>query len=316
MRIVFLGTPVSAVPSLRALIDAGHDVPLVVTQPDRPRGRSSHLIAPPVKVFAAAQGIESMQPTRVRTPEFPKLLAERAPELLVVVAYGRILTAAVLAVAQNGAINLHFSLLPRYRGAAPVQWAIANGECTTGVTTMRMNERLDEGDILLQQELAIGPEEHAPELQARLAQAGAELLIRTIDSLSRAALASRAQDSSSATYAPRLTGGDGRIDPVLPAALIARKIRGFDPWPGVWMRCRGKNLRLVAATVFDGRTAAAPGEIVAASADGLVVAAGESTALLVRRLQFEGRRVVDGQDAIHGRQLEIGDRLAAIAQQP
>ncbi|NIX18796.1 MAG: methionyl-tRNA formyltransferase, partial [Actinobacteria bacterium] len=202
MRVVFLGTPQAAVPTLEALIRSDHEVPLVVTRPDRAVGRSRRPIPPPVKRAATEAGLPVLQPTKVRAPEFRETLASQAPDALMVVAYGRILPRSVLEVPRLGPINVHFSLLPRYRGAAPVQWALARGESRTGVTTMLMSEGLDEGDVLLEREVAIEPGEHAPALESRLAVLGAELALETLTGLAAGRIEPRPQDPERATYAP------------------------------------------------------------------------------------------------------------------
>ncbi|HKQ61459.1 MAG TPA: methionyl-tRNA formyltransferase, partial [Candidatus Polarisedimenticolaceae bacterium] len=276
MRLVFLGTPSAAVPALAALLRAGHEVARVVTQPDRPVGRSRRPAPPPVKQAALDAGLELLQPRRVKDEEFPAALRSAAPELLVVVAYGRILSDAVLELAPRGAINLHFSLLPRYRGAAPVQWALARGETTTGVSTMRIVSRLDAGDVLLQRAVPIAAGEHAPALEQRLAAIGAELLVATLAGLARGELRGTPQDEAQATYAPLLHRADGELDPTLAAPLLEGHVRGFDPWPGSWVRVEpgGRRLRLVEARALDERGEQAPGSVLELRRDGLVVACG------------------------------------------
>lgn len=312
MRIVFLGTPRAAVPALEALASAGHAIAAVVTQPDRPTGRSAQPQAPPVKLVAARLGAEVLQPTRLRDGRLATLLRGRQLEALVVVAYGRILPRDLLDVATHGAVNLHFSLLPRYRGAAPVQWALARGEQMTGVTTMLMNEGLDEGDILMQRAVEIERDEHAPVLERRLAEIGATLLVETLEGLAARRLVCRPQDSASATFAPRLSPADGHLDPRWTARVIEGRVRGFDPWPGAWLRRGDQRIRLVDACAL--RTAAAeaegqPGEIVALVEGGLLMACGEATQLLLRKIQADGRKVVEARDAVNGRLLRPGDRL-------
>jgi len=309
VRIVFLGTPAAAVPSLEALLDAGHEVPLVVTQPDRPAGRSRSPVPPPVKVAALAAGLTVAQPRRVRTPDFRRMLAERRPEFLAVVAYGRILTPAVLGVPSIAPVNLHFSLLPRYRGAAPVQWTLARGEARAGVTTMVMSEGLDEGDILLQEPVPIVAGEHAPELQARLAALGAGLLVRTLDGLAGGSIVPRPQDHARATLAPILSKEDGHLSPGMSAQEIEGRVRGFDPWPGAWLWRNGRRLRIVRAQadpVLD--PGAVPGAVVHEDG-GLLLICGGGTRLRLDEVQPEGKRAMSVRDAINGRQLEAGDRL-------
>jgi methionyl-tRNA formyltransferase len=312
VRLVFLGTPSAAVPSFHALIDAGHEVPLVVTQPDRPVGRSRRPQAPPLKQAAAERGIEVFQPLKVRNRAFRERLGSCAPDVLVVVAYGRILPGPVLRLAPRGALNVHFSLLPAYRGAAPVQWALARGEAVTGVTTMQMNERMDEGDLLLQAEVPVAEGEHAPALERRLAGVGAALLLETLRGLESGSIQPVPQDHGNATLAPLLTRSDGEIDPALTAGEIEGRVRGFDPWPGVWMASSGRRLRLIEVRVLEPAEATEPpGSITEFTRDGLVMICGGGTRLALIRIQPEGRRVLTARDAVNGRQLQPGDRLEA-----
>jgi methionyl-tRNA formyltransferase len=315
VRLVFLGTPQAAVPSFHALIDAGHEVALVVTQPDRPSGRSRQPRPPAIKRAAIERGVELFQPTKVRNAAFREKLSSHSPELLVVVAYGRILPGSVLRLAPGGAINVHFSLLPAYRGAAPVQWALARGESVTGVTTMQMNERMDEGDLLLQVEVPIADGEHAPALGQRLAGVGADLVVRTLSDLQRSALQPVPQDHAQATLAPLLNRTDGEIDLELTAEEIEGRVRGFDPWPGVWLLRGGRRLRLVEARALAGtREETGTGTITEFIGDGLEMVCSRGTRLLLTRVQPEGRRVMSARDAANGRQLQPGDRLEAAAE--
>lgn len=315
VRVVFLGTPPSAVPALEALIAADHVVPLVVTQPDRPSGRSAVLQPPAVKRAAFERGIEVLQPAAVRDPTFLESLSRAGPELLVVVAYGRILPGAVIGLPPRGAVNLHFSLLPRYRGAAPVQWALARCEEITGVTTMHMNERMDEGDLLLSRSVSIERGEHAPALTSRLARIGAALLVETLARAEDGSLDPRPQDSSVATYAPRLTSLDGEADFGLTAREIEGRIRGFDPWPGVWAVRGGRRIRLVEASAVAGeRLREEPGRVVAREGEAILVSCGGGTRLAVEAIQPEGRRPIRATEAIHGRQIAVGDLLHGASQ--
>jgi len=312
VRIVFFGTPPPAVPTLLALIDAGHDVPLVVTQPDRPVGRSRTPVPTPVKVAAAERGIPVIQPLKVRGASFRETLAAQDPELLVVVAYGRILTRRVLDLPRRGAVNAHFSMLPLLRGAAPVQWALAHGFARTGVTTMLMNEKLDEGDLLLQQEVEILEGEHTPALQARLAEDGARLVVETLARMEAGSVMPEPQSHADATFAPILSRSTGEVGPELTAREIDGRIRGFDPWPGVWMSAGGRRLRLLEARVLEGEAATEkPGRLVASEDGGLILTCGRSTRLLLLRIQPEGRRAMAVGDAVRGRYLHPGDHLEA-----
>jgi len=313
VRLAFFGTPETAVPALDALLDAGHEIPLVVTRPDRAVGRGQRLAPTPVGLRAEARAIPTVRPDGVRTPEFRTLLRGAAPDVLVVVAYGRLLPPGVLEAAPAGAVNLHFSLLPAYRGAAPVQWCVANGETRSGVTTMRMNERMDEGAILLQEAVEIGAMEHAPALAARLASVGAGLLVETLRRLERGELVPVEQDPTQASLAPLLTRADGWIDPALPARAIAGRIRGFDPWPGAWVRCRERRLRLAEGRALEAvAPGVAPGTVLALGPAGLEIACGGATVVAVAALQAEGGRVLSARDAINGRHIALGDRLERL----
>ncbi|ANM31932.1 hypothetical protein ABI59_23760 [Acidobacteria bacterium Mor1] len=310
MKLAFLGTPAPAVPSLRALLDAGHDVRLVVTQPDRAVGRSGTLRPPAVKQAALAAGLEVAQPRKVRGPKFHERLRALDLDLLVVVAYGRILPRSLLDLTPGGALNVHFSLLPRYRGAAPVQWALARGEAVTGVTTMQINEQLDEGDVLLRRETPIEVDEHAPALSRRLSDMGAELIVETLAALGENAVTPEPQDHTLATFAPVLSPADGVWSPDWSAGDIEGRIRGFDPWPGVWARRKRKRLRLIDGAALSGETSTEPaGTVLGLEEDGLRVACAEGTVLSLRQVQPDGRRAQSARDAVNGRQLTPGDVL-------
>jgi methionyl-tRNA formyltransferase len=266
-----------------------------------------------VKRAARELGIEVHQPRRIRGTGFRDWLHARNPDLLVVVAFGRILPRAVLESAPHGAINLHFSLLPAYRGAAPVQWALAHNEPVTGVTTMQLNEGMDEGDLLLQREVAVETDEHAPALQSRLSTAGARLLVETLAALEAGSLVPRPQDVEGVSYAPMLSAADGEVAlEEMSATDIAGRVRGFDPWPGVWVRRAGRRLRLAEAVVLPGRTEAAPGRVLELVPEGLVIACGDGTQLALRRVQPEGRRLLEVRDAVNGRQIVPGDLLEPV----
>jgi len=314
VRIAFLGTPPVAVPTLETLLRSEHRVVLVVTQPDRAAGRSAAPIAPAVKSAALHAGVAVIQPQKVRSGELELALREAAPEALVVVAFGRLLPGRVLDVAPRGAINVHFSLLPELRGAAPVQWALAEGHERTGVSTMRMNEELDAGDILLQRELAIAPAEHAPALAARLALVGAELLAETLERLGAGTVVPRPQDAAAATHAPMLTKRDGEVDPSrLEAREIEGRVRGFDPWPGVWLQGPAGRLRIVEARAGPpSGVAPAPGEVVAHGPAGVSLACRGGSLLHLLRVQVEGRRAVAAADAMRGRLIVPGHVLAPV----
>ncbi|HXI04306.1 MAG TPA: methionyl-tRNA formyltransferase, partial [Candidatus Saccharimonadales bacterium] len=244
MKVLFMGTPAFAVPSLAALLSSRHEVAGVITRPDRPSGRGLKITQPPVAQLAASRGVPVHQPVRIRHESFLDLVRSLAPDVLAVVAFGRILPGAVLAAAPEGGVNLHASLLPRYRGAAPVAWAIARGEKVTGITTMRMTERLDAGEILMQRSTPIGEEETAGQLEERLAALGAPFLVETLDALERGEMAGLPQEETEATFAPVIRKEDGRIDWSIPADEISRRIRAFDPWPSAFTDIAGHGLRI------------------------------------------------------------------------
>jgi methionyl-tRNA formyltransferase len=310
VRIVFLGTPATAVPSLGALLEAGHTFPLVVTQPDRPAGRSKTPVLPPVKVWAEGHGVPVIQPVKVRTAAFRDAVASARPDVLVVVAYGRILPKPVLDAAPHGAINLHFSLLPKLRGAAPVAWALAAGEITTGVTTFRLDEGLDTGDVLLQREAAVEPREHAPALLARLSGIGAALLVETLAGLTAGTLVPVPQEPRAATQAPILTRADGAFAADWTAAALEGRVRGFDPWPGVWAECARGRLRLLEVEAIAGRESDAPaGSLLALEADAVCLACAGRTVARVGLVQPDGRRAMTAREAVNGRQIALGERI-------
>jgi methionyl-tRNA formyltransferase len=308
MRLVFLGSPAFAVPTLDRLVESGARVLEVVTQPDRPRGRGQQPAAPPVKEAALRLGLPVYQPERVRRPEAVERLRALAPDAMVVVGYGQIIPQAIIDIPPFGILNVHASLLPKYRGAAPVQWAIANGETRTGVTTMQIDAGLDTGDMLQTAETDIGPAETAVELGARLALMGADLLARTLAGLESRSIAARKQDPALATYAPLLKKEDGRIDWSLPAEAIHNRVRGFQPWPGAYTAFRGGALRIwrsrpAAASCLAGLTA---GRL--ASIGPLVVSCG-SGALELIEVQLEGRRRMSAADFANGHRLSENDLL-------
>jgi methionyl-tRNA formyltransferase len=307
MRLIFLGTPEFAVPTLEAIVSAGHEVPLVITQPDRPRGRGGSTAAPPVKQAALRLRLPAYQPERVRRPEALERLLDVRPDAMVVVGYGQIIPQSIIDIPRLGIINVHASLLPKYRGAGPIQWAIANGETRTGVTTMRIDAGLDTGDMLLKAETEIGPEETAPELSARLAALGAGLLVETLAGLERGSIAPQKQNSEQATLAPILKKEDGRIDWTLPAGTVHDRVRGFQPWPGAYTSFRGQQLHIWRSRVAGAPEAASkqPGAI---SLKPLRVACG-SGSLELLEVQLEGRRRVSAADFANGSRLTGNDIL-------
>ncbi len=291
MALIFLGTPAFAVPTLERIVSAGYEVLTVVTQPDRPKGRSRALAISPVKRFAMDRGLPVYQPERIRRPEALARLSELKPEVMVVVGYGQIIPQSIIDIAPKGIINVHASLLPKLRGAAPIQWAIANGEHVTGVTTMRIDEGLDTGDILLKAETGIAPEETAIELGERLALMGADLLIETLQNLD--AITPEKQDNSRATLARILKKEDGRIDWSKPAAAIHNQVRGFHPWPGAYTDFRGHLLHIWKARIKQGP--ASPG--------GLETMCGDGNTLVPLEVQMEGRKRMSAQAFANGQRL-------------
>ena len=312
MDVVFCGTPQFAVPTLEKLAASGFRVRLVVTQPDRPRGRGQKSAASPVKLSAQALGLPVIEPETIKKNDALRAQLESLkPAAIVIVGYGRIVPPWMLslALAPLGNLNLHASLLPKYRGAAPIQWAIASGETATGVTIMRINEGLDTGDILLQKEIAIAPEDTALTLAPRLASVGADLMLETLRGLEAGSITPRPQDHSRATLAPLLKKEDGRIDFARTATEIANRLRGFQPWPGAFTTFRGKQLSVTAATpAASGASALAPGTL-AVEGERLLAGCGGATALELLELQPEGRKRMPARDFLHGYHPRSGERL-------
>ena len=303
-----MGTPHAAVPTLRQCLSDGHEVVAVWTQPDRPAGRGHKVSFSPVKEFALSQGLKVNQPARIKNEESKKLFASHDADVAVVVAYGRILPDEFLRAPRRGCINVHFSLLPLYRGAAPTNWAIINGEKETGVTTMFIEPTLDTGPILLQSKTAIGKTETAPELMERLAEMGAPLLGETLSRLDN--LTPRPQRDSEATFAPILKKEDGLIDWSQSAFVIDRRIRGLQPWPNAYTRFNSKGLTIwEAQPTFAVTKGVANGELIVAHRDELVVQCGEQTALRILELQPEARKKLAARDFINGLHVKIGDRF-------
>jgi len=304
MRIVFMGTPESAVPSLQRLLDDGHEIVAVWTQPDKPAGRGKQLHQSPVKVFALQHDLTIHQPAKIKTPEAKDLFASDKADAAVVVAYGKILPTEFLSAYQHGCINVHFSLLPKYRGAAPVNWAIVNGETETGVTTMRIVEALDAGPILLQSGATIGKHETAPEVLLRLAEMGAALISKTLRNLD--AIEPRAQLDDDATFAPILKRENGLIDWSMDAFAIERRVRGFQPWPNAYTALDSRRLIIWRATPEQIELSITHGQVVEARSDRLVVSCGHSTLLRIAELQPEGGRRMSARDFINGKYVKDG----------
>jgi methionyl-tRNA formyltransferase len=310
MRLIFLGTPAFAVPTLEGIVAAGHEVAAVITQPDRARGRGQEVAASPVKVAAQRLGLSVHQPERVRRPEAIELLAGFKAGAMVVVGYGQIIPQAVIELAPYGIINVHASLLPKYRGAAPIQWAIAQGETRTGVTSMQIDAGLDTGDILLQAETEIGPEETALELSERLSRMGADLLVETLAGLARGSIQPRKQDALQASLARILKKEDGLIDWTKTAAEIHNRVRGFLPWPGAYTHFRGHLLHIWKSRVAVGRIHGLPGRAVGEKRR-LYVACGDG-ALEVLEVQLEGRKKITAEAFLNGQHLSENEVLGAM----
>ena len=307
LRTVFLGTPQFAVPTLDALVAAGHQVISVYTQPDRPKGRGQSVAMSAVKEAALRLNLPVLQPERIRRPEHVAELIEQAPEVMVIVGYGQIIPQNIIDIPRFGIINVHGSLLPKYRGAAPIQWAIANGESITGVTTMRINAGLDTGHMLLKAETSIEANESAAELGERLSHLGAKLLI---ESLENPQMVGTPQDDKLATHAPILSKQDGAIDWSWPATLIHNRTRGLYPWPGTSTLFRDQSLRLWQTRVCDETTEADPGRILASKGP-VKVACGQNTVLELLEVQQEGRKRVSGTDFRNGLRIVENEILGA-----
>ncbi|HUK29696.1 MAG TPA: methionyl-tRNA formyltransferase [Candidatus Acidoferrum sp.] len=328
LRLVFCGTPEFALPSLRRLIaDSNFQIEAVVTQPDRPRGRGHQVAASPVKEFALASGSYLYQPERMRSESAELFLKRMAPEAVVIIAYGQIIPANLLTVPRLGWVNLHASLLPKYRGAAPINWAIVNGEKVTGLTTMQVDAGMDTGPILMQHEMEIGPEETAPELSQRMAEAGAPLVVDSLLGLVNGTITPRAQDSTLATRAPILKKEHGLIDWTLSAAEISNRIRGFEPWPGAYTFFRGQHCQVwgrelgtlpthvlaeyLASDAGQAQniSSSRPGAILP-EGDSVVVACGGKTYLALEAVKLEGRGKVHARDFVNGARLKAGELFA------
>ena len=303
-----MGTPEAAVPTLRRVAEAGHEVVAVWTQPDRPAGRGNKLTAPPVKVAAQLLGFPVHQPSKIKTTEAKSLFASHQADLAIVVAYGKILPSEFLQAPKRGCINVHFSLLPQYRGAAPVNWTIVNGDQQTGVTTMLIEEELDAGPILLQKSTAITESETAPHLMLRLADMGAELLAETLNRLDE--ITPQPQEDDKASFAPVLKRTDGQISWSMDAFAIERMVRGFQPWPNAYTHDRAGRLIIWKAEPRESpNPPAAIGEVIEGSGDQLVISCGQKTALRLLEVQPQARRRMSARDYLNGAHLAIGTKL-------
>ena len=317
MRIVFCGTPQFGVPTLKHLLgQPDFETVAVLTQPDRPRGRGQSVSFSPVKVAALAAGIPVHQPEKIRAPDAQELLQKLAPDAVVIIAYGQIIPARLLPIPKLGWINLHASLLPKYRGAAPINWAIVNGETKTGVTSMRIDAGMDTGEMLLQKEMEIGATETAPELAARMSEMGAPLMVETLRGLASGTLVPRAQDNAQASMAPMLKKEDGRINWSLPALEIFNRIRGFAPWPGAYTSFRGQTCHILGEPaskelseqhVQPGKPGA-PGSLMVSKREVTVVCGG-TTYLRLDRVKQEGRKQVSAAEFVNGAHLLTGEHF-------
>lgn len=312
MKIVFMGTPEFAVPCLARLLEDGHTVPLVVTQADKPKGRGHRLTPPPVKAFALEHGLPVFQPQSMKATETLERLREAAPELIVVVAYGKILPPAVLELPPHGCINVHASLLPRYRGAAPIQWAVLNGETEAGVTTMQMDAGLDTGDMLLPASCPVPEDMTAGQLHDRLSLLGAQVLSETLNALKANTLTPKKQNDGESCYAPMLDKSLSPLDWSRPAAQLHNQVRGLNPWPSACCRCQGRLLKVHASRVGESSDAE-PGIVI--KLNPFTVSCGGHTSLELLEVQGEGARRMSGADFLRGHPLAVGSRLEEAAGQ-
>jgi len=309
MKLVFCGTPLFAVPSLERLATAGFALQLVVTQPDRPQGRGMELTASPVKQAALKLGLPILQPEKIKkNEEFQARLTNLRPDAIIVVGYGRIIPPWMLELPPYGNINVHASLLPKYRGAAPIQWAIANGEKSSGVTTMLLNEGLDTGHILLQKEMEIRYEDTAVTFAPRLAELGADLIVETLRGLQAKQITPVSQDDSKATLAPILKKEDGLVDFSRRAEEIHNRLRGFQPWPGAYAQFRGKNLKFVSSRPEEVLAKLSPGELRVGD-EKLFIGCGGGTVLELLQVQPEGKKIMTAREFINGYRPAAGERL-------
>ncbi|MBM6869571.1 methionyl-tRNA formyltransferase [Pseudoflavonifractor phocaeensis] len=306
MRILFMGTPAFAVPSLEKLIADGHEVCGVFTQPDKPKNRGMKLLPPPVKECALSHDIPVYQPTKLRDGTALALIQSLAPELIVVAAYGRILPDDILAAPPRGCVNVHSSLLPKYRGSAPINWAILNGDKETGVTIMHMAHDLDAGDIIAQAATEIGPDEDAESLYDRLAVLGAELLGRVLPAIADGTAPRQPQDPEKVTFAPMLDRSLSPVDWTRDAQAIHDQVRGLRPWPAAVTDVLGKTTKLFASRVSGVPTAKGPGTVVEAGKNGIGIACGDGTILYITELQAEGKKRMAAADYLRGNPVTVG----------
>lgn len=310
MRIVFFGSPASALPSLKKLIESNHIIEFIITQPDKPSGRGKKFSPPPVKKAALDLNIPVYQPEKIRKDAVAlERIKEIQPDLNVVVAYGQIIPSSIIYLPKYNSINVHFSILPKYRGASPVQWAILNGEKKTGITIFELNEKMDEGDILKQEEIDILPDEGAAELEARLALKGAELLTETIAKIDE--ITPHKQDHSIATYAPLIKKEDGRIDWIKDAAHVERQVRAFTPWPSVYAYFGEKRVKIHKGRKIESKIEpSSPGEILGIKKEGIEVCCGEGSVFVIESLQPENRNKMDAYAFSLGAKIKPGDKFS------
>jgi len=312
LKLVFCGTPAFAVPSLRALLsDSYFQIAGVVTQPDRPRGRGKKMASSPVKDAALEAGVPVYQPEKIRSESSLDYFKRFAPDVVVIIAYGQIIPAALIAIPRLGWINLHGSLLPKYRGAAPINWAIINGEKVTGLTTMQIDAGLDTGPMLLKYHTGIGSDETAPDLYGQLAEAGAPLIVETLKKLDHGEITPTPQDNSQASLAPPLKKEDGRIDWFLPAPKIYNRIRGLQPWPGAFTTFRGATCRIWGKPLKPVAAGGTPGILLPTQEDGLLVICGASTVLHVEQVQIEGRNRISDREFMNGARIAPGEHFGS-----
>ena len=304
-RIVFFGTPLFSIPTLRGLLQGKDKVVAVVTQPDREKGRGRKMIPSPVKELALRHSITVFQPEKVKDEAFDETLRALQPDLFVVVAYGKILPRSLLIIPRRGAVNVHASLLPKFRGASPISWAVLRDEKKTGVTTMLMSEGMDTGEILLQRETPIGEEENAEILHDRLAPVGAELLLETVEKMKAGTIVPVPQDHSKASYAPPLSKGDGKIDWTKEAAEIDRQVRAFYPWPGAFTAWDGRLLKISKGRSREGAVQKEPGRVVWVGWDFIEVATGRGL-FRIEEVQMEGKKKMSVKDFLSGHPVPVG----------
>jgi methionyl-tRNA formyltransferase len=311
-RVIFFGTSDFAVPSLKLLHSNSYDVVLVVTQSDQPKGRGQKLAAPPVKIFAEQANLKYIQPEVIREESFYAYLKSLEPDVIIVVSYGKILPLEILLIPPAKCINVHASLLPRYRGAAPIQWAILNGDDETGVTTMFMNEKMDEGDILLQERIKLKGNENAVELTNLLSDIGAKLLLETLEKIKEGSIIAKPQDHSIATYAPKIKKEDGLIDWQKPAIYIERMVRAFQPWPSAYSFYQGKLIKIWEAEALycDSSAEILPATILEVNKDFITVKCGNNSCLRIKKLQLEGKNIMLTKQFLLGNKINAGEQFS------